>query len=285
MFQANQLTALIRETIVPDSTSITPSIVIGVILTLLVGSVIFGGVNRVAKVAVTLLPTMVVIYLGMTVYMIAINIEAVPEILLTIVTDAFNPAAVGGGLLGVILIGVSRGVFSNEAGVGSEVMAHGAARTNEPIREGLVGMVGPVADTLIVCTCTAIVILLAGNWQNPGELSGITLTANAFQAHMGGIGVILLAVVTLILSTTTMFTTWFYGATCFSFLFGAEVQHYYRWIFLATVIFGATVSIDVVFNLISGAYGLMAFPTMIATLMLAGRVKAAAADYFHRHPY
>jgi AGCS family alanine or glycine:cation symporter len=102
---------------------------------------------------------------------------------------------------------------------------------------------------------------------------------------MGTAGIILLSFVTLVLSTTTMFTTWFYGATCFGFLFGAEVQHHYRWIFLATVIFGATVSIDVVFNLISGAYGLMAFPTMIATLMLAGRVKAAAADYFHRHPY
>ena len=285
MFQANQLTALIRESIVPNSQSIMPSIVIGLALTVVVGIVIFGGLNRVAKVAVALLPIMVLVYLAMTFYMIAINFEEVPGILSSIVTDAFNPQAVGGGLLGVILIGVSRGVFSNEAGVGSEVMAHGAARTNEPIREGLVGMMGPVADTLIVCTCTAIVILLAGNWQNPGELSGITLTANAFGAHMGTTGVLLLAFVTLVLSTTTMFTTWFYGATCFGFLFGAHVQHHYRWIFLATVIFGATVSIDVVFNLISGAYGLMAFPTMIATLMLAGRVKAAAADYFRRHPY
>ena len=285
IFQANQLTAMIRENIVPNSNSIMPSLIIGTLLALLVGSVIFGGVSRVAKVAVALLPSMVLLYLAMTFYMIAINIEAVPGILASIVKDAFNPQAVGGGLLGVVLIGVSRGVFSNEAGVGSEVMAHGAARTNEPIREGLVGMIGPVADTLIVCTCTAVVILLAGNWQNPGELSGITLTANAFEAHMGTLGVVLLAVVTLILSTTTMFATWFYGATCFSFLFGAEVAHYYRWIFLATIIFGATVSIDVVFNFISGAYGLMAIPTMVSTLILAPKVKAAAADYFHRHPY
>ena len=285
MFQANQLTALIRGTVVPDSQSLLPSIVIGAILTVVVGSGIFGGVNRVAKVAVTLLPLMVLVYLGMTIYMITINIEAVPDILAGIVTDAFHPKAIGGGMLGVILIGVSRGVFSNEAGVGSEVMAHGAARTNEPIREGLVAMIGPVADTLVVCTCTAVVILLAGNWQNPGNLSGITLTSNAFEAHMGTTGVVLLSFVTLVLSTTTMFTTWFYGATCFGFLFGAQRQHLYRWIFLATVIFGAVVSIDVVFNFISGAYGLMAVPTMVATLMLAGKVKAAAADYFHRHPY
>jgi AGCS family alanine or glycine:cation symporter len=164
-------------------------------------------------------------------------------------------------------------------------MAHGAARTNEPIREGLVAMMGPVADTLVVCTCTAVIILLAGNWQNPGELSGITLTANAFAEDMGTVGLILLSIVTLILSTTTMFTTWYYGAKCFGFLFGAEIQHHYRWIFVCMVVFGAVVSIDLVFNLISGAYGLMAIPTMVATLMLSKNVMAAARDYFRRHPY
>ena len=146
-------------------------------------------------------------------------------------------------------------------------------------------MMGPVADTLIVCTCTAMVILIAGNWQNPGDLSGITLTANAFSTDMGTTGIVLLSIVTLILSTTTMFTTWYYGAKCFGFLFGAELQHHYRWIFVLTVVFGAMVSIDVVFNLISGAYGLMAIPTMVTTLMLSKKVMAAATDYFQRHPY
>jgi len=218
-------------------------------------------------------------------YMLAAHIDKVPGILQGIVTDAFNPKALGGGFLGVMLIGISRGAFSNEAGVGTEVMAHSAAQTNEPIREGLVAMLGPVADTLIVCTCTAVVILIAGNWQNPGDLSGITLTANAFRADMGLTGIVLLFIVALILSFTTMFTMWYYGAKCFGFLFGAEVQHHYRWFFLATVVFGATVSIDVVFNLISGAYGLMAIPTMVATLMLSKNVMAAARDYFQRHPY
>ena len=246
---------------------------------------IFGGLARVAKVAVALLPTMVVVYLGMTIYMLVIHADRVPAVFLSIITDAFNPQAVGGGLLGVMLVGISRGAFSNEAGVGTEVMAHGAARTNEPIREGLVAMIGPVADTLIVCTCTALVILLAGTWEAPGGLSGITLTINAFKADMGWLGVALLSFVTLILSSTTMFTMWYYGAKCFGFLFGAHVQHHYRWFFVVTVVFGATVSIDVVFNLVSGAYGLMAIPTMTATLLLSGRVKAAAKDYFHRHPY
>ena len=285
IFQANQLTALIRESVFPQADPQLTSVLIGCTMALIVGLVIFGGLPRVAKVAVALLPTMVVIYLGMTIYMLAIHADRVPGVFLSIITDAFNPQAVGGGLLGVMLVGISRGAFSNEAGVGTEVMAHGAARTNEPVREGLVAMIGPVADTLIVCTCTALVILLAGTWQTPGDLSGITLTVNAFKGDMGWLGVALLSFVTLILSTTTMFTMWYYGAKCFGFLFGAHVQHHYRWFFVTTVVFGATVSIDVVFNLISGAYGLMAIPTMTATLLLSGRVKAAAKDYFHRHPY
>lgn len=285
IFQANQLTALIRENMFPQADPALTSLVIGCSMALAVGVVIFGGLTRVANVAVAVLPLMVTIYLGMTLFIILTHASQVPGVLATIVRDAFNPQAVGGGMLGVMLVGISRGVFSNEAGVGTEVMVHGAAKTNEPVREGLVAMLGPVADTLIVCSCTAIVILLAGNWQSPGSLSGITLTVNAFQSSMGIFGLILLSIVTLILSSTTMFTGWYYGAKCFGFLFGAELQKHYRWIFVGTVIFGATVSIDVVFNLISGSYGLMAIPTMITTLLLSPKVTAAARDYFHRHPY
>lgn len=285
IFQANQLTALIREQVFPQQDPTLTGFGIGCVMALLVGTVIFGGLPRVAKVAVTLLPIMVVTYLGMTGVLLLLHIDEVPFLLASIVNDAFNPQAVGGGLLGIILVGVSRGAFSNEAGVGTEVMAHGAARTSEPIREGLVAMMGPVADTLIVCTCTALVILLAGTWQDPEGLSGINLTTNAIRQDFGLVGVVLMFVITLILASTTMFTMWYYGAKCFGFLFGADIQHHYRWFFVATVIFGATVSIDVVFNLISGSYGLMAIPTMIATLMLSGRVMAAARDYFRRHPY
>ncbi len=285
MYQANQLTALIRENLFSTQEPLLVNGVIGLVLALVVGTVVFGGLQRVAKVAVTVLPLMVVLYMAMTFYLLASHLDEIPALLANIVNSAFSAEAAGGGLLGVMLIGISRAAFSNEAGVGTEVMAHGAARTNEPIREGLVAMLGPVADTLIVCTCTALVILIAGNWQNPGELSGITLTSNAFAQEMGNVGVALLFLVTLILSSTTMFTMWYYGAKCFGFLFGAEVQHHYRWFFVATVIFGSLVSLDIVFNLISAAYGLMAIPTMTATLWLAPRVKEAAKDYFTRHPY
>ena len=131
----------------------------------------------------------------MTSWVVVNHLSAVPGILTGIVSEALTPTAVGGGFLGVMLVGISRGAFSNEAGVGTEVMAHGAAKTNEPIREGMLATLGPVFDTLIVCTCTAIVILLSGNWQQPGELSGITLTANAFQSQMGSLGLVLLGFV------------------------------------------------------------------------------------------
>lgn len=282
IFQANQLTALIGETMFAGDLPSWGAPLIGCGVAALVASVIFGGLPRVAAVAVAVLPSMVVVYLGMTLFVIFSNLEQVPVVLTSIVSEAFNAQAAGGGFIGVMLIGISRGAFSNEAGVGTEVMAHGAARTNEPVREGLVAMLGPVFDTLLVCTCTAMVILITGQWQAPGDLSGITLTANAFVGEMGILGLLPLGFVALILSTTTMFTGWYYGAKCCGFLFGAQWQHHFRWIFVAGVVFGASVSIDVVFNIISGCYGLMAIPTMVSSLLLAPKVMDAARDYFAR---
>jgi len=282
MFQANQLTALIGQTVFDGAPPAWSGFATGIILAVLVGVVIFGGLPRVAKVAVRSLPAMVVVYVTMTLYVVLTHITEVPALLWLIVSEAFNPTAVGGGFIGIMLIGVSRGVFSNEAGVGTEVMAHGAARTNEPIREGMVATLGPIFDTLLICTCTALVILLSSDWQSPGDLSGITLTANAVQTEMGTPGLLALAFVALILSTTTMFTGWYFGAKCFGFLVGADKQAYFRWFFIATVIFGASVSVDVVFNVISGSYGLMALPTMVSTIILAPRVMVAARDYFSR---
>jgi AGCS family alanine or glycine:cation symporter len=283
MFQANQLSALTIDVMVDGEAPLWLKPALGLGLAGLVAAVIFGGLQRVAHVATAVLPAMVVLYMAMTLLVIALNITDVPAMLWLIVSDAFTAKAAGGGFLGVMLIGVSRGAFSNEAGIGTEVMAHGAARTSEPIREGLVAMLGPVVDTLIVCTCTAVVILLTGAWQEPDVVSGITLTAAAFRAELGIIGPIGLGFVTLILATTTMFTTWYYGAKCFGFLFGAERQHWFRWIFVINVVFGASASVGVVFSLISACYGLMAIPTMVSTLWLAPRVMEASQRYFRQY--
>jgi len=284
IFQANQLTALIQNTVLAANAPGWAPLAIGVAIATVVGAVIFGGLPRVAKVAVALLPTMVLVYLAMTMWVLANHLPDIPRVLATIFTEALSPTAVGGGFLGVMLIGISRGAFSNEAGVGTEVMAHSAAKTDEPIREGMLATLGPVFDTLVVCTCTALVILLAGNWQSPGDMSGITLTADAFRSEMGNAGLITLGFVALILSTTTMFAGWYFGAKCFGFLVGAKWQPYFRWFFIAAVVFGATVSIDVVFNLISASYGIMAIPTMVSAIVLAPRVLRAAERYFADHP-
>ena len=283
IFQANQLTALIQDTVLAGTAPEWAPLAIGIVIAIVVGSVIFGGLPRVAKVAVALLPTMVVVYLAMTMWVLANHLPDIPRVLATIFTEALSPTAVGGGFLGVMLIGISRGAFSNEAGVGTEVMAHSAAKTDEPIREGMLATLGPVFDTLVVCTCTALVILLAGNWQSPGDMSGITLTADAFRSEMGNAGLITLGFVALILSTTTMFAGWYFGAKCFGFLVGAKWQPYFRWFFIAAVVFGATVSIDVVFNLISASYGIMAIPTMVSAIVLAPKVLRAAERYFADH--
>jgi AGCS family alanine or glycine:cation symporter len=283
IFQANQLTALIQDTVLAGTAPEWAPLAIGIVIAIVVGSVIFGGLPRVAKVAVALLPTMVLVYLAMTMWVLANHLPDIPRVLATIFTEALSPTAVGGGFLGVMLIGISRGAFSNEAGVGTEVMAHSAAKTDEPIREGMLATLGPVFDTLVVCTCTALVILLAGNWQSPGDMSGITLTADAFRSEMGNAGLITLGFVALILSTTTMFAGWYFGAKCFGFLVGAKWQPYFRWFFIAAVVFGATVSIDVVFNLISASYGIMAIPTMVSAIVLAPRVLRAAERYFADH--
>ena len=283
IFQANQLTALIQDTVLAGTAPEWAPLAIGIVIAIVVGSVIFGGLPRVAKVAVALLPTMVLVYLAMTMWVLANHLPDIPRVLATIFTEALSPTAVGGGFLGVMLIGISRGAFSNEAGVGTEVMAHSAAKTDEPIREGMLATLGPVFDTLVVCTCTALVILLAGNWQSPGDMSGITLTADAFHSEMGNVGLITLGFVALILSTTTMFAGWYFGAKCFGFLVGAKWQPYFRWFFIAAVVFGATVSIDVVFNLISASYGIMAIPTMVSAIVLAPKVLRAAERYFADH--
>jgi AGCS family alanine or glycine:cation symporter len=283
MFQANQLTALARAALAGQGVGIDPlvfNLSMGFAVSVIVALVVFGGLQRVARVAVALLPTMALVYLAMAAFVLLRHHQEIPGLLALIVSEAFNPQAVGGGLMGVMLIGISRGAFSNEAGLGTEVMAHGAARTSEPIREGLVAMLGPVIDTLLICTCTALVILISGLWQAPGELNGVAMTLAALRGEMGGVATPLLVLVVMILSLTTMFAGWYYGSKCFGFLVGAEYQHWFRYFFIATIVFGATVSIDVVFNLIVGAYGLMAIPTMTATLLLSPRVMEAARVYF-----
>ena len=164
----------------------------------------------------------------MTLGILVTHLSEIPAMLRLIFVDAFTGEAVAGGSIGaVILIGVRRGAFSNEAGIGTESMAHGTAKTQEPIREGLVAMLGPVVDTLIVCTCTALIILVTGVWQSSNELSGVTLTARAIEQVYPVLGIYLLLIMVGLLSFSTMVTMWFYGTRATGFLFGAKHRKYY----------------------------------------------------------
>ena len=223
---------------------------------------------------------MVIVYMAMTLMVLALHLPELPGYLLMIVREAFTAESVAGGFVGVLTIGVMRGAFSNEAGIGTEAMSHGAAKTTEPVREGLVAMMGPVIDTLIVCTCTALVILVTGVWQSGGA-DGVSLTASAFAEVLPGqFGAWAIAFIVMIFASSTMFTFWYYGAKCLGFLIGAERQHYYRYFYVLLVVLGAVAPLEAVFGLIDSAYALMAIPSMTVAFVLSPKVMAAAKTYF-----
>ena len=286
VFQVNQLVQIIRDTVaIPNGLTTADShfnfdLVMGIVLAVIAFSITVGNVKRVSAVAGKMVPAMVSFYFAVTSVLLMSHIDQVPAMLWLIVTDAFSGEAVSGGVIGtVILIGVQRGAFSNEAGIGTESLAHGAAKTNEPAREGLVAMVGPIADTLI-CTCTALTLLVTGVWQ--GGAQGVTMAAEAYEQVFPGFGSYLLLIMVFVLSMTTVLTYWYYGSKCMGFLFGSHREKYYLWAYMLLIVAGSVVSLDIVINLLDGAYATMAIPTMVSTLLLAPKVKAVATKYFAR---
>jgi AGCS family alanine or glycine:cation symporter len=298
IFQANQLTAVLRAVIFmpagldggETSRFVLAGIdlgqstrwILGVSMMVLVAIVILGGIKRIAAVASRMVPFMVILYF-LSVLLIVFNyIGDVPSMLWLIIEDAFTGKAIAGGAVGAVIItGARRAAFSNEAGIGTAPMVHGASKNNEPIREGLIAMLGPFIDTIVVCTLTALVIMLTGVWQTT-ESDGVRLTLNAFEMALPGIGKYLLMVAVLVFALSTMFTYSYYGHKCFNYLFGAKRADYYNYFYLATIVMGAVASLDVVISLVDGMYAIMAIPTMISTLYLAPKVKEASKDYFKR---
>lgn len=287
VFQINQLVQIVRDVIavpagVVDADShFTFDLILGVVLMVALYCVAIGKVKRVSAFAAGMVPTMVVCYFLMTLILLLGNVSEIPAMFALIFSDAFTGQAAAGGSLGaVILIGVQRGVFSNEAGLGTESLAHGAAKTNEPTREGLVAMMGPIIDTLVVCTCTALAILITGAWQT--DAVGVTMTSLAFEQAFPGFGAYLLVIMVLILSSTTVLTYSYYGSKCMAFLFGTRAEKYYFAIYMGLIVAGAVASLDAVISLFDGAYAAMAIPTMLSTFLLAPKVREVARDYFRR---
>ena len=283
IFQANQLTQAIRDVVlIPNGveTGFTTDLISGLVMSGLVILVLFGGIKRIAKVAGLMVPMMVIVYVVAVLYILASNSSEVIPGFKLIITDAFTGDAVLGGALGsLIVVGVRRAAFSNEAGIGTAPMAHGAAKTSEPIREGLAAMFEPIIDTIIVCTMTALAIIVTGAWTDT-SLDGIGLTVQAFSIAMPGFGPYILMLCVIVFAVTTMFAFPYYGAKCFSFLFGAKRKNIYHIFYVLIIPIGATSTLAAVIGLIDGAYATMAFPTMISAIILAPKVLKAAKKYF-----
>lgn len=290
VFNVNQLTQAIRDILlVPNDlySGFSSDLTIGIKLALLTSLVIFGGIRRIGKTASKLVPFMVVLYFLAVVAILSIHAGEVPKYLGLIFTDAFaannyhGDPLLGGALGGLILLGIRRGAFSNEAGIGTAPMAHGAAKTSEAVREGLVAMLGPFIDTIIVCTLTALTILVTGVWETSGT-NGVTLTATAFGNSLPGFGKYLLLICIASFSISSLFSYSYYGSKCLGFIIGAERQHYYNYFYIASIILGATTSLSAMLNMIDGFFALMAIPTMTATLILAPKVMEKAKEYFSK---
>ncbi|WP_067560665.1 alanine/glycine:cation symporter family protein [Halofilum ochraceum] len=259
-----------------------PAWVTGLVLAVLVLIVILGGVRRIANVAEKLVPAMAVLYIGAALVVILLNAGQVPGALGMIVTDAFTGTAATGGFAGAAVLaavrfGVARGIFSNEAGLGSAPIAHAAARTSDPVKQGTVAMLGTFIDTIVVCTMTALVIIMTGAWSS-GE-TGAALSAMAFgDGVAGGNWVVTFGLV--IFAFTTIIAWSYYGERCAEYLFGVKVITPYRWVWVILLFVGAVGNLGIIWIIADILNALMAIPNLIALLALSSTIFAVTKRYF-----
>ena len=275
--QVNSITESIQNTAQVD-----PAIT-ALILSILVGIAVFGGLKSISKVSTAVVPFMAIVYILGTLTVILFNIEKIPATLALIFTSAFSPAAAVGGFAGAsirmaIQNGVARGVFSNESGLGSAPIAAAAAKTNEPVEQGLISMTGTFIDTLIICTLTGLTILVTGVWS--GDLNGVALTQSAFSTIFSNFGPALLTIFLVLFAFTTILGWNYYGERCFEFLFGVRFIWLYRVVFVLMVLLGGFIELDMVWIIADIVNALMALPNLIALLALSPVVVAETKKYF-----
>ena len=266
-----------------------PVWITGIVVAGLVAFVILGGIKRIGDVAGKLVPTMIVLYIGAGLVVLLINITEIPAAFGTIFYHAFNPAAAAGGFAGAavaaaIRYGVARGVFSNESGLGSAAIAHAAAKTTNPVRQGLIAMLGTFIDTLVVCTITALCIITSGMLGATGAdgeaLRGVALTSGAFNAAFTG-GNYVVTVALVVFAFTTILGWSYYGERCWQFLFKEKSVMIYRVLWVVAALGFANGKIDFVWNLSDTLNGLMAVPNLIGLLLLAPMIFKVTRDYFN----
>ncbi|MCK5125003.1 MAG: sodium:alanine symporter family protein [candidate division Zixibacteria bacterium] len=278
MFQTNQLSGLLY-----NDYGISKYIT-GIVCSIVVGIVIIGGIVRVGQVTSKIVPIMFILYLVSALIIILSDISVVPGVLKSIISQAFGgEAIIGGGTAvafrEVLVTGIKRAAFSNEAGIGTAPMAHGAAKTKEPVREGLIAMLGPFLDTNIVCTITAIVILSSGVLATD---DGVVMTVNAFEHGMPGIGRYLLTLIIILFSISTMISYSYYSLKCSRYLFGYKFGSYYVYIYILSLFFSSIWTQNMVINILDTSFAMMAIPTLIGTLLLSPKVIQETKKYYKK---
>lgn len=266
-------------------------VIASLILAFCVAAVLIGGVKRIASVSQIIVPFMAIIYVVFVVILVICNITEVPAAIVTIVKAAFNPRAVTGGVVGSMIVamqkGVARGIFSNEAGLGSAPIAAAAAQTKEPVRQGLVSMTGTFIDTIVICTLTGLSIVLTGAWQVEG-LEGVQVTTYAFQNGLpfpAEVPSFILMLCLVFFAFTTILGWDYYSERCLEYLSGGNMKHVkvYRWIYILAVFIGPYMTVSAVWTIADIFNGLMAIPNMIALFALSGVVVKETRDFFQRH--
>ncbi|GAB4376786.1 MAG: alanine/glycine:cation symporter family protein [Elainellaceae cyanobacterium] len=277
MFQSNQAYAAVAN-IFPA----LPAWLFGIILAALAGVVIIGGIRRIGAVAEKLVPAMAVIYAIACIVVILVNFTQVPAAIATIITQAFAPTAVAGGFVGVMVQGIRRSSFSNEAGVGSAATAHAAARTDEPVREGIVAVLEPFIDTIVICNMTAIAIVLTGVYQDTtGELSGVQMTANAFSSVISWFPVVL-SIAVCLFAFSTIISWSYYGIQAWGYLFGERSVIWFKLLYIFCTFIGCLASLSLIIDFSDLMLLGMSFPNLLGCYVLSNEVAADLKDYWQR---
>ena len=267
------------------------TVIAGALITLLTALIVIGGIKRIATVSEVIVPVMIVAYAGCCLTIIFCHITEIPSALSAIIEGAFSTKAVAGGTAGTVMMyamksGVARGIFSNEAGLGSAPIAAAAAKTNEPVRQGLVTMTGTFIDTIIVCTMTGLAIIMSGS-HNTAELKGVMITMDAFDYGLPfseRVSSFILMSCLAVFAFTTILGWNYYSERCLSYLTGANkyVAGIYRWVYIAAVFIGPYLAVEAVWNLADIFNGLMAIPNVVAIILLSGVVSSETKDYLAR---
>ena len=261
-----------------------PTVVSGMVMAVLVGCVLLGGIKRIASVAGKLVPLMAALYMTATFLILVMNAPAIPAAIILVVDSAFNGAAATGGFAGATLMlalrmGIARGIFSNEAGLGSAPIAHAAAETNSPVRQGTIAMLGTFIDTLVICTMTGLVLIVTGVWS--GEPQGAAMTLAAFTGALP-YGDIILSLCVALFAFTTMLGWSYYGERCAEFLLGTRVITPFRVLWVIGIFVGTQMSLELVWKMTDALNGLMAIPNLIALLLLSPIVFKLTREYFEK---